>query len=186
MDQLVVNNTLLTWEQLQIKNTFSKKGRIPSWWKLIEEEVLIPGTRSIKKLYELNTNNTFLTSNHSLNMTSKIDKRKNNWIITKRNHHKYTKRVIVSLLNNNTWNIDNSEIEIQYYKNVKQENWNLIVEKCTDTNCLFGKWINGDCIITVNKVTTLLLDKKPIKKGNQWLIKQPYFSLLIDLENLER
>ena len=53
-------------------------------------------------------------------------------------------------------------------------------------NCLFGKLINGNCIITVNKSTTLLLDKKPNKKGDQWLIKQPYFSLLIDLENLER
>ena len=104
----------------------------------------------------------------------------------KRNHHKYTKRVIVGILNNDTWNITNNEIEIQHYKNIKQENWNLIVEKCNNTNCLFGKLVNGNCIVSVNKSTTLLLDKKPNKKGDQWLIKQPYFSLLIDLENLER
>ena len=99
---------------------------------------------------------------------------------------KYTKRVIVGILNNDTWNITNNEIEIQHYKNIKQENWNLIVEKCNNTNCLFGKLVNGNCIVSVNKSTTLLLDKKPNKKGDQWLIKQPYFSLLIDLENLER
>src|SRR5436190_3491450 len=146
----------------------------------------MPDTRSIKKEYELNSLNAFHTLNHNLNMITKIDRRKNNWIMTKRNHHKYTKRVIVGILNNDTWNITDNEIEIQHYKNVKQENWNLIVEKCNNTNCLFGKLINGNCIITVNKSATLLLDKKPNKKGDQWLIKQPYFSLLIDLENLKR
>ena len=171
---------------MQIKNAFSKKGRIPLWWKLIEDEVLISGTRSIKKEYELNSHNAFHTSNHSLNMVTKIDRRKNNWLITKRNHDKYTKRVIIGILNNDTWNIDNNEIEIQHYKSIKQENWNLIIEKCNNTNCLFGKMINGNCIVTTNKSSTLLLDNKPSKRGDQWLIKQPYFSLLIDLENLER
>src|ERR1044072_343825 len=97
-----------------------------------------------------------------------------------------SKRVIVGILNNDTWNIDNNEIEVQHYKNVKQENWNLIVYKYNNMNCKFGKIINGNCIVTVNKLIMLLLDKKPSKKGDQWLIKQPYFSLLIDLENLER
>ena len=104
-------------------------------------------------------------------MITKIDRRKNNWLITKRNHHKYTKRVIVGVLNNDTWNINNNEIEIQHYKNVKQENWNLIVKKYNNINCLFKRMINGNCIIIVNKLTILLLDKKPSIKDDQWLIK---------------
>jgi len=47
------------------------------------------------------------------------------------------KKPFVDILNNDMWNIINNKIDIQHYKNVKQENWNSIVEKCTNTNCLF-------------------------------------------------
>jgi len=36
----------------------------------------MPGTRSIKKEYELNSYNAFHTLNHSLNIITKIDRRK--------------------------------------------------------------------------------------------------------------
>ena len=80
----------------------------------------------------------FPSNYERLLMYTKIDKRKNNWIISKRSHPDFSKNVIIGMLLNNSWNPYNNAIKIVHYRFRSRDSTNLTVFKCSRNNCDIG------------------------------------------------
>ena len=63
----------------------------------------------------------------------------------------------------------------------------MIIKKCDNPNCSIGNFdIKGNCILSVNKSMAILLNEK-LSKVRQFLkIKQSFFSLMMELDKLDR
>ena len=117
LDQLTEGSFLLQWDQLAIKNNFNRQGKIPNWWKIIENKLITTSNRFINnKKFIKYESNIYEANYEKLLMYTKIDKRKNNWIITKRDHPNLSKNVIIRLLVNESWSSYNDSIKIIHYK----------------------------------------------------------------------
>ena len=174
LDQLRDEDYLFTWKQLHINSRFSQQGKIPKWWNIIEERVLKDNSRIIKDEYnssnDVNSNQMF---NEQLLMPTKIDGRKNTWIISKQQHTDWRKQVIIGTLQYKSWNLTESDIEIIHFKFKRQDNWKLILEKCNNPNCNIGhKDLNNNCIVKVERNRSLKLNDKLVKEGDIYKLNQ--------------
>ena len=63
----------------------------------------------------------------------------------------------------------------------------MIIKKCDSPNCSIGNFdIEGNCILSVNKSMAILLNEKLSKVGQFLKIKQSFFSLMMELDRLDR
>jgi hypothetical protein len=156
LDQLREGYFLLQWDQLSLKNKFNQQGVISNWWKIIEKIVIPENSRFLKEKFQPHTDGIFESKFEQLLMYTKIDKRKNNWIITKRSHQDLNKNVIAGILKNESWDPYNDFIKIIHYKFHVSDSTNLRLTKCAKRNCDIGIQDNqGNCIITCRRSNSL-------------------------------
>src|SRR5687767_6905885 len=79
LDQIVNNDKtkLLEWKQISSKNSVILRGKIPRWFKKLEEITITDNTRSLKDAYIIK-NNKIKTRNQRILLSTKIDQRKSN------------------------------------------------------------------------------------------------------------
>jgi ribonuclease HI len=189
LDQLTEDSFLLQWDQLFSKNKFNKQGKIPYWWILLEKKLIIDDHRFIQdKRFITNKDNPYCADYNQLLMYTKIDKRKNNWIINKRNHQDLSKNVIIGLLVNNSWSPYKDFIKIIHYRFQSRDDTNLTVVKCYRTNCEIGLSDGkGNCIVVCDRHDSLKLNFQLVRlKVDHFILKQPYYSLYYELNRNRR
>ena len=113
------------------------RGKIPIWWHRLLDKVTIDGFRLKSEfLMEAETQNVIVQNKEILPYT-RIDGRKNQWIISKPSNDEYvygllkTKKTEIQLTNS---------IESKHKKK-------LVLEKCAISNCIYCK-DNKDNVIT--------------------------------------
>ena len=129
-----------------------------------------------------------MTNFERLLMYTKIDKRKNNWIITSRTHQNISKNVVIGLLVNNTWDPFNDRIKIIHFRFRSTDSTNLVISKCTKENCDVGaKDDLGNCLLSCNRSNSSKLNCAIYKVNeSQFMVKQSYYSFLLELDQLKR
>ena len=186
LDQVVEGEFLLQWDQLYTKIKFNQQGRIPRWWKIIEEVTISLKLRYLNNEFRMDAVNSFTSNFERLLMYSKIDKRKNNWIIFKRHHQNISRNVIIGLMVNDSWNPLADTFKMVHYRFRSQDSTNISAFKCNKTTCDVGsRSSNGDCLITVNRLSALKLNCRYQKMENDCFgIKISYYTLLYELDRM--
>ena len=188
LDQLREGDFLLQWDQLHAKVKFSQQGVIPRWWSEIEKTVLIPNSRIIDGRFKNLNDEVYRIKYDRLLPYTKIDRRKNNWIIVKNNSDNISKQVKIGLLLNNSWNPGQRDIKIIHYRFKSRDTSNLTVFKCKQSKCDYGLMDdNGNCVITCNRLESLKINDKLVKlNDNEFILKQSYYTLLHEINLLNR
>ena len=189
LDQITEESFLLQWDQLSIKNDFNRQGKIPKWWRIIENKLISSTSRFINDSRYLNLKeNLYKSSFERLLMYTKIDKRKNNWIITKRNHTDLNKNVVIGLLVNKFWDPYNDTIKLIHYRFQSRTDTNLTIFKCSRTKCDIGVQDNaGNCILSCDRYNSLKINCLINKiSEDRYILKQAYFSLFYELSQLTK
>ena len=137
LDQITANyDRLLTKDQAFNILNASNKGKTPNWWTKLEDEVLESHEKRIlKKDYRNITLKTGLTYNTCLLMNYKLDKREKRWIVSQRYGSRNRTSFIFEILSNNSWNNNQSNINIIHYKRTGNQFSIIKLKKCNQSNC---------------------------------------------------
>src|ERR1043166_1458453 len=128
------------------------KGKIPIWWYQLLDKVTIDGSRLKREfLMEVETQDVIVQNKEILPYT-RIDGRKNQWIISKPSDDEYVYGLLKT--KKNEIRLTNS-IEIIYYTASKHKK-KLLLEKCAISNCIYCK-DNKDNVITIEKIMCLII-----------------------------
>jgi hypothetical protein len=183
LNQLLLNgDSLFTKEHMNNFSKFQQKGRTPFWWTKLENIVIEDYTISPQFIPNLPQHMAYRNMNRSLATISKIDGRKNSWVVCKENKKDQIK---IGFLSNNSQITDPTLCYFQHFYIEKQKNWNLYVKPYSNPNCSSGNLnSNNLCFITATKSQILYIQSKVDKDGDTYVIKQTYLSILIELEKL--
>ena len=133
------------------------RGKIPIWWHQLLAKVTIDDSRLKSEfLMEAETQDIIFQNKEILPYT-RIDDRKNQWIISKPSNNEY----VYGLLKTKKNEISIKVIHYIAFKHKKK----LLLEKCAMSNCIYCK-DNKDKIIIINKNKCLIILGKSIKQND--------------------
>jgi hypothetical protein len=170
--------------------SFQQQGRTPSWWFQLKNTVLKDkDNRTIYLQFRLNLSQheAHCNINQPILPTTKIDSRRNNWVVYKRNKHNQIR--IGLLVNQSDSTLSGTNFCVfQHFSLIKQlNNMNLIIKHCTNSFYSSGTLdSNNFCHITIEKSKLLYINSKVTKERDTYILKQSYISFLIELDLLER
>ena len=191
LDQIASSDgsKLLEWKQLPSKNTITLRGKIPKWFKELENITMLDNSRTLKNEYKI-SNNKYKSRNQKILLSTKIDYRHNIWCAGL--PEKSSKNIYIGLLNTKKLSIyTEAKIDIIHYKLLDNESVNksssLHLVKCT--GCYTGVNKNGHCVISLKKkystiIKSKVTDKEDENKKKIKVIDQMITDLIIDIKNL--
>jgi ribonuclease HI/endonuclease/exonuclease/phosphatase family metal-dependent hydrolase len=162
LDQIVSNDgkRLLEWKQITSKNSVILKGKVPNWFKRIEEEVILDNERTLKEEFRI-SNNKYTCRNQRILLSTKIDHRKFYWVAGLTDIQ--NKDIYVGILQTKKPELYTTDtIEITHYKILGDttivKSSSLHMSKCT--GCYRGSNRNGHCIIPLKKKFSLIIKSR--------------------------
>ena len=191
LDQLTSSDgtRLLQWKQIPSKNAVSLKGKIPNWFRELEDNVTnSKDTRILKREYKI-TNNIYKSRNTRIILSTKLDYRKNNWIAGIKTS--LTDRIVMGILITKKPEVYiSADIELIHYK-LTDNNTNSVnsleVKKCG--GCSLGIINNNNCVIKVVRKYSILIKSRVInkKEGNETIniIEQMISDLEMEISRIK-
>ena len=162
LDQIASSDgsKLLEWKQLPSKNTITLRGKIPKWFKELENITMLDNSRMLKTEYKI-SNNKYKSRNQKILLSTKIDYRHTIWCAGL--PEKSSKNIYIGLLNTKKLLIyTEAKIDIIHYKLLDNESVNksssLHLIKCM--GCYTGVNKNGHCVISLEKKYSTIIKSK--------------------------